>query len=344
MKGFVMNKRANMLKLVVAIICANILLGCNTYNEMPTQISDEQVLESFQNDPRIEFRWYGNNKWRLDEDGWDGGGHDPYEVVLKTDRLYSYPHGRLLWGKDDVRLTKNPKLLYPLFDSSDPDVVLAALYCYSKEPIYGHWAQGMPNLTADQFDLGSQLRRLITEHRDVRVRCMAAHILMQKALVTIEDIDSMLSDENLSVQIIGIRSIASISNSIQLNEHEHFTKRPLLTEADNERFGRIFYLIKKKLIPILLKHLNDNHFYIRASCYSDFVSLVERRKYLPNSRMTIERPKMLEKYFEWERESWRKRRDKQQELISWWQDNSESILRNSGAAWHESVANSLKIP
>ncbi len=339
-----MNKKANMLKLGVAIICANILLGCNTYNEMPTHISDEQVLESFRNDPRIEFRWYGNNKWRLDEDGWDGGGHDPYEVIPKTERLYSYPHGKLIWGKGDARLIKNPKLLYPLFDSSDPDVVLAALYCYSKVPIYGFWEHGNLLSKTDQSDLGSQLRRLISKHRDVRVRCMAAHLLMQKDFVTTEDIDRMLSDENLSVQIIGIRSIASIMNSIQLNEHEHFTKRPRLTEADTERFGRTYYPIKKNLIPILLKHLNDNHFYIRASCYSDFVTLVERRKYLPNGRMTIERPKMLEKYFEWERESWRKRRDKQQELISWWQDNSESILRNSGAAWHESVANSLKIP
>ena len=178
MKGFVIKKNANMLTLGVAIICANILLGCTNYNKMPTQFTDEQVLESFRKDPRIDFRWYGNNKWRLKENGFSGGGHHPYEVRPKTDRLSSYPHGRLLLGKD-VRLIQNPTLLYPLFDSFDSDVVIAALYCYSKEPIYGYWAKETPNLTAHQYDLASYLRRLISGHRDVRVRCMAANILMQ---------------------------------------------------------------------------------------------------------------------------------------------------------------------
>ena len=173
---------------------------------------------------------------------------------------------------------------------------------------------------------------------------MAAHILMQKHFVTVKDIDRMLSGKNLSVQLIGIHSIASIRNVIESDEHMHFTTRPRPTEADTRKFSRKYYSIKRQLIPVLLKHLNDNHFYIRASCYSDFVGLVERRKFLFNGHMTIDRPQMLAKRFEWERESWWKRRDKQQQLLSWWEANSESILRNSGAAWHESVAASSIIP
>jgi len=344
LKGFVMNKAANMLTLGIAVICANILLGCTTYNGRSTQVSDEQILESFRNDPLIEFRWYGNNQWRLTESGMHGSGHHPYEVVLKTDGIRSYPHGGLLLGKDDARLVQNPELLYPLFDSSDPDVVLAALYCYSQAPIYGRGVQGTLLSATDRSDLGSQLRRLLSEHRDVRVRCMAAHLLLQKHLVAVEDIDRMLSDENLSVQIIGIRSIASIRNVIEADEHMHFTASPRPTEADTRKFGRTSYPIKRRLIPILLKHLNDNHFYIRSSCYSDLVVLVERRKFLPNGHVTKERPEILAKRFEWERESWWKCRDKQQELLSWWEGNSETILRNSDAAWYESAAASSKVP
>ena len=72
----------------------------------------------------------------------------------------------------------------------------------------------------------------------MRVRCMVAHLLLQKHLVTVEDIDRMLSYENLSVQIIGIRSIASIRNVIEADEHTHFTASPRPTEVDTRRFGR----------------------------------------------------------------------------------------------------------
>ena len=105
------------------------------------------------------------------------------------------------------------------------------------------------------------------------------------------------------------------------------------------------FAIKRRLIPILLKHLNDNHFYIRASCYRNFVFLVERRVFLPGGRMnSSERPEILAKRFEWERESWWNCRDKQQELLSWWENNSETILHNSGPDWSETSTASSKIP
>jgi hypothetical protein len=334
----VMNKTANIIALTVAVVCVHILTGCGSSNSRHTAISDDEILESFRNDTIVQFQWYGNNQWRLDESGWDGGGHAPYDVDLNTDEIHRCAHGELVWDGHDARLLGNPQLLYPLFDSSDTDVVLAALYCYSNAPIHGYMTNTTLLSTTDEPDLGSQLRRLLNEHRDVRVRCMAADMLRVKSFLAIRDVDRMLCDENLSVQIMGIRAIIRIRNGMKADERKVFGGGSRPTEADARSLHRSYYPIKKQLIPILLKHLNDNHFYIRAECYREFRFLVRRRRYLHDGRMTIETPDMPAKRFDWERESWWNCRDQQQKLLSWWQDKGESVLRDYGPQWSESVA------
>ena len=94
-----------------------------------------------------------------------------------------------------------------------------------------------------------------------------------------------------------------------------------------------YYRIKKQLIPILLKHLNDNHFCIRAACYQSFATLVERHRPSSDGRYSIEKPKTLPNPIQWERESWWNCRDEQRKLLSWWEDNGEFVLRNYGPDW-----------
>jgi hypothetical protein len=173
---------------------------------------------------------------------------------------------------------------------------------------------------------------------------MAADILREKACPTIEDIDRMLSDENLSVQIIGIRSISDIRKSMEYAEFKHFKANPRPTEAETRRFSRTYDPVKKQLIPVLLKYLNDNHFYIRTACYDTFVFMLERRRFLPGRGMRIEKPEMLAKRFQWERESWWKYREEQQKLLAWWEKDSASILLNSGPDWFEETTASSQAP
>ncbi len=333
-----MNRTANVAILTAAAVCLNILSGCGGSNSRHTAVSDEEILESFRHDTIVRFKWYGNNQWRLDESGWDGGGHGPYDVHLNTDEIHRCAHGELVWDGHNARLLKNPQLLYPLFDSPDTDVVLAALYCYSNAPIHANMTTTTLLSTTDEPGLGSQLRRLLNEHRDVRVRCMAADMLRAKRFLAIRDIDRMLCDENLSVRIMGIRAISPIRKAINTGEREVFGAGSRPTEADARSLYRTHHPIKKRLIPILLKHLNDNHFYIRASCHHELRFLVQRRTFLPDGRMTVQTPEMPAKRFEWERESWWNCRDQQQKLLSWWRDEGESVLKNYGPQWSESVA------
>jgi len=320
---------------VAVTIGGNMLSGCAIFKTEHSEDADEEILSSIVDKRCIDLRWYGTNHWNLREDGYHSGGGGPYEVLARSNEVLSHAHAEVLLGGKSSRLIQHPGLLYPLFDSDDTEVVLTAIYCYSEMPTYDTRTKRTLISTADLSALASQLRKLLSEHRDVRVRCMAADVLRKKAILDIEDIDRMLSDKNLSIQILGIECVYLTRN---LLEHGFESVAPLLVRPTGIGMSgyverKQYYTIKKQLIPILLKHLNDNHFYIRAACYQSFAALVTSHKLCSDGHYTTEKPEALPKPIQWERESWWNCRDEQRKLLSWWEDNGECVLRNYGPDW-----------
>jgi hypothetical protein len=166
---------------------------------------------------------------------------------------------------------------------------------------------------------------------------MAADLLLKKRIVDINDIDRMLSDKNFSVQKVGMNAVHRAMNPLEHGILPSPTD-PLLTSVGLRKYivRKDHYRVKEQLIPILLKHLNDNHFHIRAECYRCFASLVERRRYGLNGHFAGEKPETLPAAIRWQWESWWKRREEQQKLLSWWEGNGEHVLRNYGPDWRES--------
>jgi hypothetical protein len=320
-----------MIRLVPLLITFILLTGCTALQSDNTQSIDSEILSSIQTKRCTDFRWYGTNRWILTEDGWDGGGTVPYDVCPSSSEILSHAHAQVLTGAESSRLIQNPRLLYPLFNSTNADIVLTALYCYQEMPLHDKRTENKLISTDDLRDLGLQLRKLLSKHRDERVRCMPADLLRKKVILEINDIDLMLSDKNLSVQIVGIESAYLIRNLVEFgfdNLHQP-TDIGVSKCIENEEY----YALKKQLIPILIKHLNDNHFYIRAACYSSFLSFIERRRPSGGRGYTVEKPKTLPKRIQWEHESWWECRSRQQELVSWWKANGEHVLRNYGLDW-----------
>ena len=330
-----MNKLMVILFAVAVTIGGNILSGCAISNTKHSQDGDEEILSSIVNKRCIDFRWYGTNHWNLREDGWHSSGGGSYEVLPRSNEVLSHGHAQVLLGREDSRLIQNPGLLYCLFDSDDTEVVLTAIYCYSEMPTYDRRTKRTLISRADLSELASQLRKLLSEHRDVRIRCMAADVLRKKAILDIGDIDLMLSDKDLSVQILGIECVYLTRNLLEhgLGSVPPVVFRPTGIGMSGYIERKQYYRIKKQLIPILLKHLNDNHFYIRAACYQSFATLVERHRPSSDGRYSIEKPKTLPNPIQWERESWWNCRDEQRKLLSWWEDNGEFVLRNYGPDW-----------
>jgi len=304
--------------------------------QIAARMTDEQVLDLLRQVRFADCTWYGTNHWKLMENGWDGGGHGNYEFISNTNNKYYHLFSQLFWGSPTNRLAKNPRILFPLLESDSFEDILAAFYCYKHS--------GLPARNSGRDNYGSKsdlemtgdiFRKLLNNNRDVRVRFLAAEYLRAAELFELEDIERMLSDENFSVQCEGVLTAHNAIRMIgSAKKIERNSGQGKIGFAKNIQEGKV-YDEKKLLGEIVLKHLNDNHFYIRSSSYSIFRKLIKRM--VPAKRegnYTQELAKLPEHMNRhWERESWWKRRQEQQKLIAWWEKNSDHVVRNYGHDW-----------
>ncbi len=317
------------------------LAGCSVLSPSPEQIAarltDEEVLDLLRQVRVADCTWYGTNHWNLAEDGWSGSGHGAYEFISNTDNQYYYLFSKLFWGgRPTNRLAKNPRILFPLLESDSCEDILKAFYCYKHSGLPPR--DSGPDNYGSKSDLemtGDIFRKLLNNNRDVRVRYLAAQYLRSARLFELEDIERMLSDENLSVQIEGMRTAYNAMDMIGLAKNTEGNRdHGKIGFAKKLQQGKV-YDEKKLLGEIALKHLNDNHFYIRSRSYSIFRKLTTRR--VPGRRegsYTQERAKLPEHLNRhWERESWWKRQEEQQKLMAWWGKNSYHVVRNYGPDW-----------
>ncbi len=312
---------------VVSLVVIGFLSGCAIFLPPKAQARDQEILNDFLHTPCTDFHWFGANEWILKEAGSHSGGTAPYEVYPRSQKVLSYAHGQILLGRKDSLLVRNPAMLFPLLQSRDTEVVLTALYCYREMPTYDmSKKQGLVS-SQDLQALGLELRHLLAEHRDTRVRCMAADVLEKKMLFTVEDVDAMLSDKALSIRLLGIESVLLIMN---LMEHGLFEMTPWVRPtgvgvSETLEQGNHRALIQD-LVPVLLKHLDDHHFSIRMHCYASFLSLVEYKKLTSDGRRIVIKPQDLPKRIDWARESWWQCRASQQALLVWWKDHGRPAL------------------
>lgn len=270
----------------------------------------------------IDFRWFGSGQWKLSKDGWSGGGRGPYAVSLRTNE----PHCQAVWKlfKSGGPLTRNPHLLNPLFDSNDTEVLLTAMYLFT-EVSTNDFTEGQGLWLAREVSpLAAKIRPLLYEHRDVRVRCMAANILKEWSFLALEDIDRMLSDSNLSVQMIGVSSANLVSEQINVGITPLFRQQAYDLELATTRED--YYAHNRKLISVLLKHLNDNHFYVRSSCYNLFRSQIGQQAPSSDGGRAINFPDTFPRSpLWWAHESWMTRHEMMKKLQSWWEDNQDKL-------------------
>lgn len=302
--------------MAVAIVVAGVATGqgCRSWEaDSYHRKLVEDGLAAAQTGSCIDCRWYGANHWRLSEGGWDGGGHGPYEVNFNT----SNPDCRAVWDlRNSVLLLGDPNLLLPLFDSHDAEVLLTAMHLYRGE-------------YEDKETPAAARVRSLLKHRDVRVRCMAATKLSRKPFLTMAEIDGMLGDSDLSVQIIGVEAARKLSTRINVGIN------PVLPELssmvpDDPHDDEYYFELNRELISVLLKHLNDNHFYIRAECYYLFRHQIGKGEPRRRNHFGVDVPETFPRYdMWWAHAAWIERRDMQQEMVAWWEEEKGELRKVS---------------
>lgn len=292
--------------LVYAVIMiALTLAGCSSYSHSHSQnnvppwrreYSDAEWLEMVkQPEHQPTIIWKGESRGHIDIKGQWGMSMDGYV-------FWNTPAGVLDWQLAKYMFNDRLLLFLPLFESDDPDVVLTGIYIYEtlSRSIYRH---------EDKVRFISALRKAI-DHSDTRVRYAVIERLARERCLSVRDLDRGLRDE----AVIVCNLTASFMRTV-------FENRLYYPSNTAERTGsqiRAMTLerIKRELAPVLLEHLNDPSFFVRAKCSSTI-----RNSLAPkiDGETTGHR-------FDWVKADWQSRVDAQKRWKDWWTKYGEDAL------------------
>ena len=219
--------------------------------------------------------------------------------------------------RENGLMAKHPLVFLSLFDDRDPETVLTGAAAYTMAQIYGEVKpQDLDKATTDK--IAAAVREKLLIHRDVRVRSAAIAILGDTQWMLPEDIAKGLDDQTHEIRILTVSRIQMVRakwswESDPDNKEEPNSPTRLTRDQFRER--------EAVLAEILLKHLNDTHFYIRENAAdvlrSIFLQCVSDWQAANPTKKPIERPRD----FDWVRSEWQRRVTTQKVWTNWWKQN-----------------------
>jgi len=230
--------------------------------------------------PRIV--WKGNSIDRIDQSG--------YSMSLEGLLFHDTPARVLEYQLSKGLLSQRPGLFLPLLESPDTAVVLTGIY------IYRHPAHADREDTAA---IRTTLRQMLG-HPDTRVRCAAVETLERHGWLSVDDVRRALADDAIIVR----NMTASFLDRVVGNELADTPSQP----ADREAAAAV----RERLAAVLLDHLNDTYFFVRAKCATTFLNM-----FPPSDRPA---------WFAWDKADWHSRAQMQQQWQTWWDERGRTAL------------------
>jgi len=213
-------------------------------------------------------------------------------------------------------LEQTPLFLLPLMtEREDTDIVCTGLYVY--EYILSD------DLKSQYSDEISDAFRTLFNHRDSSVRATALSYLQRNRWLTFEDIDRTVNDDSLSVAYNAVCAAETLLDGKR--EQVIYDENGARIQGSQEDVIKNIELAQK-LVPLMLDHLNDTHFFVRSISGGICRRAVRRWKQVPNGRTELNPPHYPE-FFDWMRSGYQERIQKQQEWKQWWADYGEECLK-----------------
>ncbi|MHC4476917.1 MAG: HEAT repeat domain-containing protein [Planctomycetota bacterium] len=294
---------------VVAIIgpaALTALCSCHTTVTHPLdrQYTKQEWMEMLsQRQYQIATYWEGLSVGSLSESGASMSGPNLRYVGAQIP---------LLEHQLDKLREQDPLMFLPLFDSRDPGAVMTAIFVYRQ--------YFPPNLTeGGEAKITAAFRRLL-DHPDTRMRWAAIQTLGEHRWLTVDDVERGLNDETVDVRY----TTAFWSTTLIENKPVYRPQGKLLEGAPHS--VRELVETKRRLAPILLEHLNDTHFRVRAKMGSRFRNMFKKRIKTENGTKD-ETPATLPARFDWMRADWHSRNETQQQWQAWWFEHGEEALQ-----------------
>ena len=287
------------------IVIALTLAGCSSYSHSHSQnnvppwrreYSDAEWLEMVkQPEHQPTIIWKGESRGDIDSKGQWGMSIDGYV-------FWGTPAEVLDWQLATYMFNGRPLLFLPLFESKDPDVVLTGIYIYDK-------LSRLIIVHEDKVQFVSALRKAI-DHSDTRVRYAVIERLARERCLSIHDLDRGLTDE----AVIVCNLTASFVRTVFENRLYHPPRNT--DSSDTQMRAMTLSEIKREMAPVLLEHLNDPSFFVRAKCGST----------IRNSLASQIDKKTGGHRFDWVKADWQSRVDTQKRWKDWWAKNGEVAL------------------
>ena len=233
-------------------------------------------------------------------------------------RFKETPAG-VLEAQVDTLLQQEALMFLPLFDSKDPQIVLAGVYVY-------HWGKNLPDkLTeAEKAKIAAAFRKLF-DHEDVRIRWAAVVLLAWRHWLTVEDVRRGLNDRTLAVRWITAANMAQLTFSSRTELLPQYSSDGRLLKADPLFIGQ-FVQTKRELAPILIEHLNDAHHQLRFEANTTLRSLFIRR--VAGHIGTHDEPyPILPPKIDYLKGDWEIREENKKAWKAWWREHGEEALR-----------------
>jgi hypothetical protein len=214
-------------------------------------------------------------------------------------------------------LLKEHSLLFlSLFDDDDPETVLTGIFPYRRL---------LPNtklLDAGQVAaIAGAIRRKLLGHKDVRIRWAAVQTLGENRWLTAEDVRRGLDDETDAIRVTTAFWLVVMREP---NGAVLYDQDGRLVQGTPEDVRNVIDT-HRKLAPILLDHVNDTHFLVRANTASAFRALFRRWEKTEGGRRQIGVEELPEEV-DWVRADWHTRTDAQAAWKQWWAEKGEAAL------------------
>ena len=274
--------------------------GCQSYISDPPwrrEYSDEEWLEMVQQ-PEHQPRtvWLGNSHGSIYSTSQWGMSLDGISFYRTPARVLERQWSEGLFHAD-------PLLFLPLFDSDDPDDVLTGIYIYDK------WR--FLDLSDAEFAQLAAAYRKARDHRDTRVRYAVIETMVKKNCLSVDDVAHGLSDASVAVRNLTARWIKKVFDNRSI-----YLPIGATDEYSKTMRARRFTQTKRELAPVLLDHLNDTSFFVRAKCSWTFRGSLAANI---DGESTGHR-------FDYIRADWQSRVDAQKRWKDWWAKHGEVAL------------------
>ncbi len=215
--------------------------------------------------------------------------------------------------RGDGLLDNDPLFFLPALASKDQRVILTGMY------IYHHF---WPNkLTDEQKNKIGDAFRTLLSNPDTGVKVAVLNQLIARRLLSTDDIINGLSDNAHDVRYIA---------ALHCSSGSYFMVSPVYTEDGQIHEGdpqKVNELIKekRKLIPVLLEHLNETNPFTRSDISHAFRNTFTRKVYTGSGTRNA-LPDFMPQQIDWMKDSWQKREETKAIWTKWWTERGQEAL------------------